>query len=175
MAKLTAKQKAEQREFKLQNTSAGLHRKRCYCFRCNEKCRKSIESFNALIGVLFDEVKRTEDQMKHLAIKSPLFFLVGFLFFNLTNLLDIKVSQSKLHITQHQKYSFLKNNQLAAFLNLSYRHSYPLPFLSLHHTYSIDQNQQLYFYSSDTSQKFLLNISHIFYIVNPLISSATFF
>lgn len=54
MTKLTAKQKAEQRELKLQNTPIGLHRKNCRCFRCDEKHRKSIESFNAWEGVLFN-------------------------------------------------------------------------------------------------------------------------
>lgn len=54
MNKFTAKQKAEQREFKLQNTPIGLHRKNCRCNRCDEKRTRSIESFNAWVGILFD-------------------------------------------------------------------------------------------------------------------------
>jgi len=56
-----AKQAALQREQKLQEKAIGLHRLKCRCSRCNEKRTRSIESFNAWIGVLFDAEKRSKD------------------------------------------------------------------------------------------------------------------
>lgn len=62
-----SKQAALQREQEMQNIPIGLHRRKCRCSRCSRCSRcyemrtRSIESFNTWIGVLFDEVKRTED------------------------------------------------------------------------------------------------------------------
>lgn len=56
-----SKQAALQREQEMQNIPIGLHRRKCRCSRCYEMRTRSIESFNTWIGVLFDEVKRTED------------------------------------------------------------------------------------------------------------------